>query len=84
MLAKQKQTKKWINDEIKEEIKKYLEANNNKNTAIQILWHAAKAILEENSHRPSLRNKISKQPNPPPKRIRKRTNKNLHSAEGRR
>ena len=30
---------------IREEIKKYLEANNNKNTAIQILWHAAKAIL---------------------------------------
>ena len=44
--SKTKTKKKWINDEIKEKIKKYLEeANNNKNTTIQNLWHAAKAIL---------------------------------------
>ena len=35
----------WVNDEIKEEIKKYLETNDNKNTTIQNLWDAAKAIL---------------------------------------
>ena len=35
----------WITEEIKEEIKKYLEANDNKDTTLQILWDAAKAIL---------------------------------------
>ena len=35
----------WITEEIKEEIKKYLEANNNKVTTIQKLWDAAKAVL---------------------------------------
>ena len=34
-----------ITEEIKEEIKKYLETNDNENTAIQNLWDAAKAIL---------------------------------------
>ena len=32
----------WITEEIKEEIKKYLEANDNKDTTIQNLWDAAK------------------------------------------
>ena len=35
----------WITEEIKEEIKKYLEANDNKDTTLQNLWDAAKAIL---------------------------------------
>ena len=34
-----------ITEEIKEEIKKYLETNDNENTAIQNLWDAAKAVL---------------------------------------
>ena len=34
-----------ITEEIKEEIKKYLETNDNENTMIQNLWDAAKAIL---------------------------------------
>ena len=34
-----------ITEEIKEEIKKYLETNDNKNTMIQNLWNAAKAVL---------------------------------------
>ena len=34
-----------ITEEIKEEIKKYLETNNNDNTTIQNLWDAAKAVL---------------------------------------
>ena len=36
---------KWITEEIKAEIKKYLEANNNKDMTLQNLWDAAKAIL---------------------------------------
>ena len=32
-------------DEIKEEIKKYLETSENENTSIQNLWDAAKAVL---------------------------------------
>ena len=35
----------WIPEEIKEEIKKYLEANDNKDTTLQNLWNAAKAVL---------------------------------------
>ena len=35
----------WITEEIKEEIKKYLEANDNKDNTLQSLWGAAKAIL---------------------------------------
>ena len=36
---------KEIMEEIKEEIKKYLETNDNKNTTTQNLWDAAKAVL---------------------------------------
>ena len=34
-----------ITEEIKGEIKKYLEANDNGDTTTQILWDAAKAVL---------------------------------------
>ena len=34
-----------ITEEIKEEIKKYLETNDNENRTIQNLWEAAKAVL---------------------------------------
>ena len=34
-----------ITQEIKEEIKKYLETNGNENTITQNLWDAAKAVL---------------------------------------
>ena len=34
----------WITEEIKEEIKKHLEANDNKDTTLQSLWDAAKAF----------------------------------------
>ena len=37
--------KHWITNEIKQEVKKYLETNKNKNTMIQNLWDAAKAVL---------------------------------------
>ena len=35
----------WIMEEIKEEIKKYLEKNDNENTMTQNIWDAAKEIL---------------------------------------
>ena len=35
----------WITEEIKEEIKKYLETNENESTMIQDLWDTAKAFL---------------------------------------
>ena len=37
----------WITEEIKEEIKKYLAANENEDMTLQNLWDAAKAILRE-------------------------------------
>ena len=35
----------WVNEEIKKEIKKYLETNDNEDTTSQNLWDAAKAVL---------------------------------------
>ena len=35
----------WVNEEIKTEIKKYLETNDNEDTSTQNLWDAAKAVL---------------------------------------
>ena len=49
----------WINEEIKEEIKKHLETNENGNTTFKNLWEAAKVVQEGSLERdrPSLRNK---------------------------
>ena len=38
-------TNEWVNQAIREEIKKYMETNKNENTTIQTLWDAAKAVL---------------------------------------
>ena len=35
----------WITEEITEEIKQYLEKNENESTIVQNLWDAAKAVL---------------------------------------
>ena len=64
-----------ITEEIKEEIKNYLETNDNENTVAQNVWDAAKAVLrvDTDTGLPQETRKISnKQPNIPPKRIRKR------------
>jgi len=41
--------KQWVNDEVKEDILKYLETKNNENTTIPNLWDAAKAVLDGSS-----------------------------------
>ena len=35
----------WVNEEIKKEIKKYLERNDNEDTTTQNLWDTAEAVL---------------------------------------
>ena len=37
--------KQWVNEEIKKEIKKYLETDDNEDTTIQNLWDVAKAVF---------------------------------------
>ena len=37
----------WVKEEIKKEIRKYLETNKNKNTIYQNLWDVAKAVPRE-------------------------------------
>ena len=41
--------KEWVSNEIKEEITRYFETNENKDTAIQNLWDTGKIILRGNS-----------------------------------
>ena len=51
MEAKQYATKhQWITEEIKEEIKQYLETNENKNIMIQYLWDAVKNSSKKEVH----------------------------------
>ena len=66
------------NQEIKEEIKKHLETNDNENTMIQILWDAAKAVLRGKfiAIQAYLKEKKPQQSNLTPKGTReRRTNK---------
>ena len=73
-----------ITEEIKEEVKKYLETNDNENTTIQNLWEAAKnsskmevysnTILSQETRKIS-----NKQSNLTPKETRERRTKNPQS-----
>ena len=70
----------WVNDKIKEEIIKYLETNINKSTTVQKSMRCSKSSSKRETHSdiglPQETRKISnKQPNIPPKRIRKRKTK---------
>ena len=69
-----------MTEEIKEEVRKYLETNDNENTTAQSLWDAAKAILRgkfiaTQSYPQETRNISNKQPNLIPKAIRERRTK---------
>ena len=70
----------WVHTEIKEEIKKDLETNENEHTTTQNLWDTAKAV-HSNTELPEDRNISNKQPNPTCKRTRGTTTK--QSEEGR-
>ena len=37
----------WVNNEIKEEIKKFLETNEHEHTIVQNLWDTAKVVLRQ-------------------------------------
>ena len=68
-------------EEIKEEIKKYLETNDNENTMTQNLWDVAKAVLRgkfiaTQSYLKKTRKTSNKQPNLTPKASRERRTKN--------
>ena len=70
-----------IIEEIKEEIKKYLETNDNENTMTQNLWDVAKAVLRgkfiaTQSYLKKTRKTSNKQPNLTPKASRERRTKN--------
>ena len=58
---------KWVNQEIQEETKKYMDTNENEKTVLQNLWNAAKVVLRvfySNTGLPQETGKISnKQPN---------------------
>ena len=79
---------KWVNNEIKEEIRKYLETNNNENKTLQNLWDTAKAVLRgkfiviqaffKKKEKPQI-----KKPNLPLKRIRKRRTNKTQSSQKR-
>ena len=43
--SKERLKNQWAKEDIKREIKKYLETNDNENTTIQNLWDAAKAVF---------------------------------------
>ena len=78
--------KEWVKNEIKEEIKKFLETNENKHTIVQNLWDIVKAVLREKfiaiqTYLKKDRNISNKQLNPTSTRTGGTTTKKAHSKE---
>ena len=70
----------WVSEEIKEELKTYLETNENGHTTIQNLWDAGKTFLRGEVHSnkclsQEIREVSNKQPNFIPQGTRKRRTK---------
>ena len=63
----------WINNEIKEGIKRYLETNENEDTTIQNLWDIMKAFLRKKCIGTSLSQETQKCSNEQPNFTHKRT-----------
>ena len=67
----------WIIEESKEEIKRYIETNDNEDKTIQNLWDIAKAVLREKEVYSNTilsqerRKKSNKQPNLTPENVEK-------------
>ena len=73
----------WVKNEIREEIKNFLETNENELTTTQNLWDTANAVLMEVHSDTGLpkkdRNTSNKQPNPTPTRTGGTTTKTTQS-----
>ena len=69
----------WVNDEIKEEIRKYLKTKDNENTTFQNLCDAAKAVLRGKYTviQAFLKEQEKSQKNKKRERIRKRRTKKI-------
>ena len=70
-----------VNEEIKEEIRKYLETNENEDTTFQNQWGVAKAVLRGIFIATSRNKKNLKQPNQPSKGIRRRRTKKAQTQQ---